>query len=77
MELASVSLDFFLLQPDAVHRPNEVEHVDADRRDAGLGVSEGGRSVALENAEGGDCVSSFRRDRRRGGREWISCELFW
>ena len=29
---------FLLLQPDAVHRPDEVEHVDADRRDARLGV---------------------------------------
>ncbi len=38
-----------------------VEVDDADRRDAGLGVGEGGRSVALENAEGGDRVSSFRR----------------
>ena len=45
-----------LLQPDAVHRPDEVEHVDADRLDATLGVGEGGRSVALENAEGGDCL---------------------
>ena len=41
-----------------------------------LGLGEGGRSVALENAEGGDRVSSFSRDRRREGENGFLVSYF-